>query len=259
MAKEPLRARIAAGERIFGTMAFEFFTPGLPALLEAAGCQFMIVDMEHSGAGIETVKQQVAYARGLDIEVWVRPPEKSYAAVATVLDAGATGIMVPMLETAQEAHDLVEWAKYRPEGKRGCAFGMPHDSYRGHDPVAYMAEANKRITLLPLIETVKGLANVDAILAVPGIDIGWVGHFDLTNSMGITAQFDHPDFLAALDKVAAAAKKHGKATGFAEMAPNVVDAMVARGFRVISWGVDTSVMRTAMRSGMEHLRKITAA
>ena len=121
-----------------------------------------------------------------------------------------------------------------------------------------MAEANKRITLLPLIETVKGLENVDAILAVPGIDIGWVGHFDLTNSMGITAQFDHPDFLAALDKVAAAAKKHGKATGFAEMAPNVVDAMVARGFRVISWGVDTSVFRTAMRSGIEHLRKITA-
>ena len=83
-----------------------------------------MLDMEHSGVGIETIKQQVAYARGLDIEVWVRPPEKSYAAVATVLDAGATASWCRCWRAPEEAHELVEWAKYRPEGKRGCAFGI---------------------------------------------------------------------------------------------------------------------------------------
>ena len=99
MSQASLRQRLAAGERAFGTMAFEFFTPGLIPVLRAAGCEWVVLDTEHSGVGIETIKQQIAYARGLDIAVWVRVPEKSYAAVATVLDAGARGIMVPMLET----------------------------------------------------------------------------------------------------------------------------------------------------------------
>ena len=95
-----VRARLQAGERLHGTMAMELFTPGLTAILADCGYDFLFLDMEHSGAGIDTIKQQIAYARGLPIEVWVRVPEKSYAAVATVLDAGAHGIMLPMVETA---------------------------------------------------------------------------------------------------------------------------------------------------------------
>jgi 2-keto-3-deoxy-L-rhamnonate aldolase RhmA len=91
-----VRRRLYAGERVYGTMAFEFFTPGLIPLLHATGCEYVVHDMEHSGAGIETIKQQIAYARGLEIAVWVRVPELRYAVVAGVLDAGADGVMVPI-------------------------------------------------------------------------------------------------------------------------------------------------------------------
>ena len=199
-----LRARLQAGERLYGTMAMELFTPGLTALLADCGYDFLFVDMEHSGAGIDTIKQQIAFARGLPIEVWVRVPEKSYAAVATVLDAGAQGIMLPMVETAAEAAALVEWARYRPEGKRGLAFGIGHDAYRARDPLATMAEANRRNVLIALIESRQGIENAESILAVPGIDLGWLGHFDLTSDLGIPAQFEAPAFTAALDRLAAA-------------------------------------------------------
>ena len=102
-----VRRRLYAGERVYGTMAFEFFTPGLIPLLQAAGCEYVVLDMEHSGVSIETIKQQISCARGLEIAVWVRVPEIRYAAIARVLDAGADGIMVPMLETPEQARELV--------------------------------------------------------------------------------------------------------------------------------------------------------
>jgi 2-keto-3-deoxy-L-rhamnonate aldolase RhmA len=173
-----LRRRLYAGERVYGTMAFEFFTPGLIPLLHAAGCEYVVLDMEHSGVSIETIKQQIAYARGLGIAVWVRVPELRYAALARVLDAGADGVMVPMLETAEQAKDLVRFARYRPDGERGCAFGMAHDHYRPGDPAAVMQSANQRIVLIALIETAEGIENCAAIMATPGLDVGWLGHYD---------------------------------------------------------------------------------
>src|SRR5215813_5720491 len=122
--------------------------------------------------------------------------------------------MVPMVESAAQARDVVSWAKYPPDGVRGAAFGVAHDNYSAVDNVAYMTRVNREIPLLAQIETVAGLAAVDEIAAVDGIDVLWVGHYDLTNSMGIPGQFDHPDYLAALDTVAGAAKAHGKAAGF---------------------------------------------
>jgi 2-keto-3-deoxy-L-rhamnonate aldolase RhmA len=187
-----IRRRLYAGERVCGTMAFEFFTPGLIPLLHGAGCDWVILDTEHSGVGIETIKHQIAYARGLDIAVWVRVPEIRYAAIAPMLDAGAQGIMVPMLETVAQAQELVAAARYRPEGARGCAFGVAHDGYRIGDAAAVIREANERIVLIGLIESRNGIENCEAIMATPGLDVGWLGHFDLSNDMGITGQFEDP-------------------------------------------------------------------
>ncbi|HET6469648.1 MAG TPA: aldolase/citrate lyase family protein, partial [Geminicoccaceae bacterium] len=247
-------ARLAAGERCYGTMAFEFFTPGLTALLAGCGCDFVILDMEHSGAGIDTIKRQIAYARGLPIEVWVRVPEKSYAAVATVLDAGARGIMAPMLETPEEAGALVEWARYRPQGGRGLAFGIGHDGYLGQDPVGTMAAANERNVLIALIESRRGIDNAEAILATPGIDVGWLGHFDLTSDLGIPAAFGDPAFLTAVDRLVAAGARTGKPLGILDADPDLLRAFAGGGFRALGWASDLTALRTAMGLGIELLR-----
>jgi 2-keto-3-deoxy-L-rhamnonate aldolase RhmA len=255
MSKATLRRRLAEGQRAFGTMVFEFFTPGLIPILHNAGCDWVVLDMEHSGAGIDTIKQQIACARGLDIAVWVRVPEKSYPAVATILDAGAQGIMVPMLETVEQAQDLVRWARYRPEGERGCAFSVAHDDYGAADPAITMRKANEQTVLIALIETVRAIERCEKIMAVPGLDVGWLGHYDLTNDMGITAQFDDPRFLAAAERLAKACAAAGKTAGTLDANPAFVRAQMARGYRVLGCGTDVVAMRGAYQQGLAALRE----
>jgi len=252
---ECVRARLARGELVYGTMLFETFTPGITAILADCGYDWVILDTEHSGVGIETVKQQIAFARGLDIEVWVRVPEKSYAAVAAALDAGAHGIMVPMMESAEEAAALVDWARYRPEGRRGLAFGIGHDAYRGRAPLEEMRAANARNVLIGLIETRRGIENAEAILATPGLDIGWLGHFDLTNDLGVTAAFDHPDFAAAVDRLVEAGRRTGKALGILDGNPAMVRSLADRGFRTLGYAHDVAVLRQGFTAGLQKLQE----
>src|SRR5271169_2705040 len=136
----PVRAALADGGTAYGLMAFEFFTPGLMAVLEAAGADFVVLDMEHSGIGIETIRQQIAASRGLGIVPIVRVPGSHYHLIAPVLDAGAMGIMVPMVETAAQAAQIAAWCRYRPQGARGLAFEMAHDDFRTGDVARKMAE-----------------------------------------------------------------------------------------------------------------------
>jgi 2-keto-3-deoxy-L-rhamnonate aldolase RhmA len=254
MRPNPVRERLRVGGTAYGTMAFEFFTPGLMAILAGAGADFVLLDTEHSGVGIETIKAQIAAARGLGIVPMARVPAAHYHLIAPVLDAGAMGIMVPMVESAAQANQIASWCRYRPEGVRGVAFGMPHDDYGDGDVVQKLREANERTLVVALIETTAGIAEAEAIMAVAGIDIGWLGHFDLTNSMGIPGQFDHPDFLAAVDRLVAACRTHGKPAGVLAGSVETAEAWRARGFRVFAYGTDISLLQQSLRDGLARLR-----
>lgn len=255
MRPNAVRTSLLAGKAAFGTMAFEFFTPGLAPILADAGADFVILDMEHSGAGIDTVKEQIAFARGTPVVPLVRVPALERHLVATVLDAGAMGIMVPMLETPEQAARLAAWCRYRPEGQRGLAFGVAHDDYARGDIATKMREANRRTLTIALIETAQGIANVDAIAAVDGIDVLWLGHYDLTNALGISGEFEHPRFLDAVARLAAACQTHGKAAGI--LVPDVAtgEAWIARGFRALCFGTDVAVFAGGMRVGLAGLRE----
>jgi 2-keto-3-deoxy-L-rhamnonate aldolase RhmA len=254
MRPNPVRAALQAGGTAYGTMAFEFFTPGLMAILAEAGADFVLPDTEHSGVGIETIKMQVALSRGLGIVPMVRVPGCHYHLIAPVLDAGAMGIMVPMVETAAQAGQIASWCRYRPQGVRGVAFGMPHDDYGGGDVVQKLREANERTLVIALIETAAGIANADVIMAVDGVDIGWLGHFDLTNSMGVPGQFEHSDFLDAVDRLVAACRVHGKPAGVLAGSAENAEAWRARGFRIFAYGTDISLLQQSLRSGLDRLR-----
>lgn len=254
MRPNPVRAKLRAGETVYGTMAFEFFTPGLTAILACAGAEFVILDTEHSGIGIETVKAQLAAARGSGIVPIVRAPASHYHLVAPLLDAGAMGIMVPMVESADQAARIAAWCRYRPEGVRGLAFGVAHDDYAAGDVTEKMAAANARTLVIALVETRGGIAEVDAIAAVEGIDVVWLGHYDLTNSLGITGQFDHPDFLAAVERLAGACRRHGKAAGILVTDPATAGLWRKRGFRCLGYGTDIALLQRALAEGIKVLR-----
>jgi 2-dehydro-3-deoxyglucarate aldolase/4-hydroxy-2-oxoheptanedioate aldolase len=160
--------------------------------------------------------------------------------MARLLDIGAKGVMIPRLETPEQMQDAVAQLKYPPAGRRGVALGLAHDDYHSKG-APYFEQANDETVVIAIIETPKALENLDAIVGTPGLDIAWMGHFDLTVSLGIPAQFDHPLFLDAMDSLVASCRKHGVAAGFLPGTPADMQHWLAKGFRAISLGSDVGV------------------
>jgi 2-keto-3-deoxy-L-rhamnonate aldolase RhmA len=246
MRTNQLKERLAAGETAYGTMVFEFVSAGLPAVLSAAGAEFVIYDMEHSGIDFPQMKDQFSFARGLSLIPLVRPPAKTYADISKLLDLGAMGLMLQMVESAEEISEIVSWTRYPPLGVRGAIFGGAHDDYLGGSIPEKIIRARERTIILPLIETRKGLEAVEAIAAVEGVDGLHLGQFDLTVSMGIPGQFDHPEFQGALDRILAACKRHGKFAACMGMDAATLVEWRKRGFSMLSCSFDIALIKSAL-------------
>jgi 2-dehydro-3-deoxyglucarate aldolase/4-hydroxy-2-oxoheptanedioate aldolase len=203
------REALEEGRTPLGHMIMEFATRGIAKLLEGAGVDFVLLDMEHTG-----------------------------------FDAGCIADVVAV--------------KYAPMGRRGVGLGTAHNDYIMPDPVRYFEYANANTTVICQIESPIGLANLDGIAATPGVDVLWVGHFDLSQSMGIAAQFQHPDFLAALKKVVETAGRYGKHAGIQPGNLEQAEQWMAIGYDVVSWSSDVAVYRTALNSGVAQLRERAA-
>ncbi len=255
MKKNKLQQAVKAGRIPVGHMVWEFSTRGIAKLVESANLDFVLIDMEHSEFDVDKVADLIAWFKATDIAPFVRVPGCHYHFMARVMDGGALGVMIPNLETAEQARLAVNSVKYAPMGKRGVGLGGAHTDYLAPDPVAYFTESNQNTTIIAQIESPVGLANLDAIAATPGIDILWVGHFDLSQGMGIPAQFQHPDFLAALQQVIAATRKHNKLAGIQPSTMEQAEQWVKMGFNVISWNTDSGVYGRALRGEVDALRK----
>lgn len=255
MRDNPVKKKLQGGEAAFGTMVFEFVAPGLPAVLSAAGAEYALYDMEHSGISMDEMKQQFAYGRGLGLVPIVRPPAKQYHYVSRLLDLGAMGLMLPMVESREEAEEIVSWTRYPSRGVRGAMFGGAHDDYAPGDIAEKMRIAEERTIVLAMIETEKGVANVEEIMAVDGIDGAHLGQFDLSLSLGIPGQTDHPRVNEGIDALVAACKKNGKFA--ACMAPNVetARAWMAKGFTMVSYSYDIGLLANGLSEGIGQLKK----
>ena len=254
MRHNDVKKRIVEGGVSLGTFVFEFNTTGIARIAAEAGAEFVIFDMEHTGWSVETVRMLMATTPDSTVPM-VRVPATEYDFIARVLDMGSMGIMVPMVESVEQAERIVRFAKYPPVGRRGCAFGIAHDDYRHEDILSTISSANSQQLLIAQIESAAGVENVDAIAAVEGIDVLWVGHFDLTNSLGIPGQFDHPEFKAAVTSVVEACHKHGKVGGFMASDAENAKSLIAQGFRIIALGGDLWLYQQALREGLEATRR----
>lgn len=259
MARRSLKEMAATQAPKVGHFLVEFATPGIGHILKSAGCEFVILDTEHTGYSFETVRRMAQYTRAADLPMIVRVPSKAYHHIARALDMGAHGVMLPMVNNAKEAADILECMKYPPDGGRGAIFQFAHDEYRPGQPLDKTQTANRTTALFTQIETVEGVKNADAIAAVDGVDCLWVGHFDLSNSLGIPGQFDHPEFIAATDAVVAAARKHGKSAG--RLIPTVSDCVTLYeyGFDFISYSGDVWAFHEAISNAVSEIRKGCAA
>ena len=250
----PIKRTLAAGGTAYGAMIFECFSPGIPQICKNAGAEYVLFDMEHTGLGFETLKNQFALCRGLGIVPMVRVPRGEYPFIARALDVGAFGVMVPMVGTAEEARHIVACTRYPPLGRRGAAFGFPHDDYQGGDVTEKIAALHERTMVIPQIETAEGLANVEAIAAVPGVDALWLGQMDMSNFLGIPGQFKHPKFLGAVDRIVAACEAHRKTAAILAMDDDWARDYGATGFRLFAYGVDSLMLQGALAHGLALLR-----
>ena len=253
-----VKGKVRDGGVSIGTFMFEFNTTGVGRIAAEAGADFAVFDMEHTGWSVESIRMLIATTRSTNMIPYVRIPTTEYDFIARVLDMGAMGIMVPMVEDAEQARTIVASAKYPPVGRRGAAFGVAHDDYGGGDIVEKIQSANSETHLIAQIETAAGVRNAEEIAAVDGIDVLWIGHFDLTNSLGIPGQFDHPRFKESLTAVLAACQRHNKVPGF--MAGSIEDgrSLLDQGFRMLAYGGDLWLYQNAVREGVTALNEHAA-
>jgi 2-dehydro-3-deoxyglucarate aldolase/4-hydroxy-2-oxoheptanedioate aldolase len=237
-----------------GTLVWEFAVPGIGHLLAAGGSEFVFLDTEHSGLGIDTLKSTLQYLKAASIPALVRPPARSYESIARALDAGSEGLILPMVASGDEARRIVQCAKYAPMGARGVALGIAHDDYTSGPIAEKLAAANRRTVLFALVETREGAETVDALASGDGIDGLWIGHLDLSSSLGIPGQFDHPDYVRAVDRIAKAASDHGKSLGRMVEGAEEGAKLYAHGFDFIAIGTDTQLYVNALRSELAALR-----
>jgi 2-dehydro-3-deoxyglucarate aldolase/4-hydroxy-2-oxoheptanedioate aldolase len=252
--KPSLKAMARTRSLKVGHFIVEFATPGIGHMLKNAGCDFVLFDTEHSGFHNETIKSVLRYFEAAGLPAIVRVPSRDYHHIARALDMGAEGLMAPMVGSAEEAERIVQAVKYGPRGSRGVALGVAHDNYAGGDTMAKLAAANERTTLFTQIETAEGVANADAIAAVDGVDCLWVGHFDLSSSLGVAGQFDHPKFTGAVKAVHEAARRHGKA--FGRLVPDVASGVTlfGEGFDFICYSGDVWMYQAALAQAVAEIR-----
>ena len=254
MSKSGLKEMAQSRKLKVGHFIVEFATPGIGHILKSAGCDFVLLDMEHSGFSIETIKSTLRYMQAAELAAIVRVPSREYHHIARICDMGAEGIMMPMVGTAQEASRIVESIKYFPDGKRGVALQVAHDDYRPGAVKDKLAAANRRTTAFMLIETAEGVDNAAEIAALPGVDCLWIGHFDLSVSLGIPGEFDNPKFKKAVDKVIAATRAHGKALGRRVPTVEAGWELNASGFDFICYSGDVWVLQAALSEAVARLK-----
>ena len=238
-----------------GHMIMEFGTRGMAKIPESADVDFVIIDMEHSGFGSERIGDLVAWFKATEIAPFVRVPQGLYHLIAPTMDAGALGVMVPDVKSVPEAQGVVAAVKYAPLGGRGVGLGIAHTDYLPVEPAAYFQASNENTSVICQIESPQGVANAANIAALPGVDVLWVGHSDLSQAMGIPGEFDHPSFQEALQKVVAAAAKHGKAAGVQPANLDQLEEWLSMGFNAVSWKLDIALYRSALQSELGSVRE----
>ncbi len=227
-------------------------------IIGRAGFDFVVIDLEHGIGSEKDVLGQLQALSGSGTGAIVRVECHDRQRVHRILDLGAHGIMFPRVNNAQEARLAVAAMRYPPDGVRGVATLVRASNY-GADFGGYQAASKEALLGVLQIETPEGVANVEEIAAVDGADVLFIGPYDLTQGMGIFREFDHPKFVDALNKTAAAANRHGRTLGILLSSPDDYGRYRDLGFRFITCGSDLGVLTVGARELSQTLRTARGA
>ena len=216
-------------------------------IAKSAGFDTFYIDMEHCSFSLETTSQICMAALEAGIPAFVRVPANSPEYISRVLDGGAMGVIAPHVRNAQQARDVVRYARFAPQGERSANGGLPHLQFRSFPTVAANLALNKATMVILMMEAVEALEHVEEIAAVEGVDMLLIGTNDLTAEWGVPGQYDDPRVAAAYERTIAACRRHGKHVGIGGLAsrPDLVEKFVRMGARFVSTGTDLSFLMAA--------------
>ena len=246
------------GKVPLGHMLMEFNTSGIAKILETADLDFVLIDMEHNGFDVAKIADLIAWFKATPIAPIVRVPGVDIQLIHRLMDCGLMGIIVPDVTVPDEIQSVVNAAKYPPLGKRSVTIGVANTDYRILNRDEYLRHANQNTTIISQIESREGLDNLDEIAAVPGVDVLWVGHNDLSESLGVPGDFNHPTFIDAVKGVVGTARKHGLGVGVQPRNGAMAQEWIDMGFNVISCSADIFLYQRALSELVEDIRGMQA-
>ncbi len=222
--------------------------PASAEMAAGGGFDFVVIDTEHSPLGLETVANCLRGVENGGAEAVVRTPWNDPVRIKRLLDLGPSGLLVPMVNTAEEAQAAVDAMRYPPEGIRGVAGARACDYGRSFGE--YVTETHRDVTLIPQLETETAVENVEEIVAVDGVDAIFVGPADLSASLGVVGEFDHPDLHDAIETVIEAGDAAGVPVGTLGPSPDRVELLGTLDFDYMIAGTDTSHLLSGQRESL---------
>lgn len=240
--------RLRRGDRLVGSIV-TLAAPEVPEILSAAGLDWLFIDCEHAPLDPLWAQRLLQAARVPGV---LRVADSHESTLKRALDTGAAGVVVPMVNTAQQARAIVSFCKYPPLGSRGV--GIVRAQGYGLAFQDYVAQANQSTAVIVQIEHISAVENIEAILAVPGVDAAFVGPYDLSGSMGRLGQVDHIDVLAAIEGVRYACERAGMPLGIFVSSAAAAKPYLEKGFSLVAVGIDALLLGQAARQIVQSLR-----
>lgn len=238
-------------QRLGSVLRGTFLNLGSPLSARMAaqlGFDWLLIDLEHGAGSEATLPSLITAIEGTGVSPIVRVVSNNQDSIKRALDLGAAGVMVPYVSTPEEARQAVAFTRYPPAGQRGVAGATVATGF-GLDIDTYHAVAAANVLTVVQIETAEAVENADAIAAIDGVDVLFVGPLDLSFNLGCPKNYDHPDHRAATARVVEACQSHGKAAGILSSVATVQDHL-QRGFTFVAVGSDA----VALRGGLEKMR-----
>jgi len=252
-----VRRKLRAGDYAFGTWVQQVRTPSIMRWIASAGFDFAFIDAEHSDFSLETIGTMCEMARACGVVPIVRPPEASGPLANRIQDIGAMGLMFHDVTSRDQVDELLRWTRYPPEGVRGSTSHGPAMDYVVAPGAELKRFLNENMLLVIQIESVEGVENVDAILAGGGVDVVEVGRGDLSTAYGVPLEARHPLVLEALDRIAAACKRHGVSLGVNCSSLEEAADMIERGVTCVSFSNERRILLESYRAAVDGLSSLT--
>jgi 2-keto-3-deoxy-L-rhamnonate aldolase RhmA len=253
------RERLSRGETVFGSGLQVYRAAEIPRTFAAAGFDYVFIDMEHSSLDLETVHDMITASNQAGITPIVRVCELHYSLVARLLDSGAQGIILPRVEDPALLAEALSWMRFPPTGKRGFGVNPTMLGYEARSFAEIIEHQNRNTLAVVQFETVTAMQRADELLSLKGVDIAMVGPADLSISLGVPGQFDHPLLVSTVERLIEQCVAHGVVPGIQTRGLAMSKFWAEHGMRFVGCGAEHVMLLEKAKENVAQLRAVRAA